>query len=237
MLDIVNHGQVEPVLRRIAEATQRLLGDTIRLDDAEWRAPSLLPGWTRAHVATHLARNADALRGVATAALNGESRDLYPSPEVKYNAIERGSERSGLELQIDLDTSAGRLATTFDQVEDWLSPVRGGEGEYPASVLPLVRLQEVSLHHIDLDCGHTFSDIDLIPARWLLQWLTLLLRDDDTVPSVDITSDSGVTASFGGTGVRRSVTGPDAALWAWLAGRHDGATLTGAEGLTWPLAG
>ena len=237
MLDIVNHGQVEAVLKRVGEATQRLLGDTIRLDDPEWRAASLLPGWTRAHVATHLARNADALRGVMTAAVHGDARDLYPSPEIKYNAIERGSERTGLELQIDLDTSAGRLATTFDQVEDWLLPVRSGEGEYPASVLPLIRLQEVSLHHIDLDCGYTWEDIDLIPARWLLQWLTLLLRDDDTVPSVEITSDSGVTASFGGTGTGRSVTGSDAALWAWLAGRYDGATLTGAEGLTWPLAG
>lgn len=237
MLDIVNHGQVGPVRKRIAEATQQLLGDTIRLSDDEWRAPSLLPGWTRAHVATHIARDADALRGVVTAALDGAERSLYQSPEVKYNAIERGSERGGLDLQIDLDTSAGRLATTFDQVEDWLLPIRLPEGEYPASVLPLVRLQEVCLHHLDLDTGFRWEDIDLIPARWLLQWLCLLLRDDDTLPSVDITSDSGVAASFGGTGVRRRVTGTDAALWAWLAGRYDGADLSGADGLVWPLAG
>lgn len=237
MLDIVNHGQVEPVRKRITEATLRLLGDTIRLDDALWHSPSLLPGWSRAHVATHLARNADALRGLVTAALAGETRSLYQSAEVKYNAIERGSERTGLDLQIDLDTSAERLDATFDEVEDWLVPIRLPEGEYPASVLTLVRLQELVLHHIDLDCGYSWDDLDLIPARWLLQWLCLLLREDDNLPGVDIASDSGVAASLGGSGVRRTVTGTDAALWAWLAGRHDGATLTGAEGLTWPLAG
>lgn len=237
MLDIVNHGQVGPVRKRIAEATQRLLGDTIALGDDAWHAPSLLPGWSRAHVATHLARNADALRGVLTSALAGDTRSLYQSPEAKYNAIERGSERSGLDLQIDLDTSAGRLATAFDSLDDWLTPIRLPEGEYPASVLPLVRLQELALHHIDLGCGFGWEDLDLIPARWLLQWVCLLLRDDDSLPSVDIVSDSGVTESFGGTRIRRTVTGADAALWAWLAGRYDGATLTGADGLTWPLAG
>lgn len=237
VLDIVNLGQVLPVRKRISEATQRLLGDTIRLDDDQWAAPSLLPGWSRAHVATHLARDADALRGVMTAAFAGETRALYQSPESKFNDLERGAERTGLDLQVDLDTSAGRLETTFDQVEDWLTPIRLPEGEYPASVLPLVRLQEVELHHIDLDCGHTWEDLDLIPARWLLQWLCLLLREDETLPCVDIASDSGVTASFGATGARRQVTGTDAALWAWLTGRYDGASLSGAEGLTWPMAG
>jgi DNA-binding CsgD family transcriptional regulator len=32
-----------------------------RMTDAEAREPSLLPGWTRGHVLTHVARNADAL--------------------------------------------------------------------------------------------------------------------------------------------------------------------------------
>jgi len=121
VLDIVNLGQVLPVRKRISEATQRLLGDTIRLDDDQWAAPSLLPGWSRAHVATHLARDADALRGVMTAAFAGETRALYQSPESKFNDLERGAERTGLDLQVDLDTSAGRLETTFDQD----SPARG----------------------------------------------------------------------------------------------------------------
>ncbi len=237
MLNLVNQGQVEPVRRRIAEATQRLLGDTIRLSDEQWRAPSLLPGWSRAHVATHVARGADAMREALAASRAQQTQPLYPSPQEKYAALERGAERSGLDLQIDLDTSAGRLALAYEHVEDWSLPIRSPNGEYPASVMPLIRLQELVLHHIDLDCGYRWADIDLIPARWLLQWLVLLLRDDETLPVVDITSASGVTASFGGTGIRRHVSGPDAALWVWLAGRSDGDALTGADGLRWPLAG
>ena len=45
----------------VTTATQRLLGDTISVSDADWNAPSRLPEWTRGHVATHLARQADGL--------------------------------------------------------------------------------------------------------------------------------------------------------------------------------
>lgn len=42
-------------------ATTVLLRDTISVTDDQWRGgPSRLPGWSRGHVATHLARNADA---------------------------------------------------------------------------------------------------------------------------------------------------------------------------------
>ena len=39
---------------RKRDATQQLLGDTIAIHDDQWQLPSGLPGWTRAHVATHL---------------------------------------------------------------------------------------------------------------------------------------------------------------------------------------
>ena len=55
------------------------------------------------------------------------------------------------------------------------------------------------------------------------------MRDDPSLPAVDISSDAGVTASLGGVGERRAVSGPDAALWAWLTGRTSG------EGLVWEV--
>src|SRR5215472_17296509 len=45
----------------IGEATDRLLASAATLTDAAAREPSLLPGWTRGHVLTHVARNADGL--------------------------------------------------------------------------------------------------------------------------------------------------------------------------------
>lgn len=237
MLSILNQGQVDPVLKRIAEATHLLLGHTIRIPDEAWAEPSLLPGWSRAHVATHIARNADALRVVVSATMAGDPARLYPSSNAKFNAIERGAERAGMELQVDLDTSAGELARLSERVTDWLLPVKMLGGEFPLAVVPLIRLQEVTMHHMDLHSGFTWEDLDIIPAQWLLQWITLLLRDDASLPAIAIESASGERVSLGGSGPRRQVAGPDAALWAWLIGRTDGDGLTGTEGITFPLAG
>ena len=237
MLAILNNGQVEPVLKRVAAATQALLRNTLEFDEDAWHAPSLLPGWSRAHVVTHLSRNADALRRVIAAARTGDPTPLYPSQAAKYNDIERGAERTGLELHVDLDTSAGELANLADRVEDWLVPVRLMEGEFPLSVVTLIRLHELTLHHLDLDAGLTWEDVDVVPARWMLEWMLMLLRGDETLPAVDIVSDAGLTASLGGVGERITVSGPDAALWAWLTGRTRGEGLSDAGGLAWPLAG
>lgn len=237
MLSIVNQGQVEPVLKRIAMATQTLLADTIVLDEEQWRAPSLLPGWTRAHVATHIARNADALRVLMSAASVGDPATLYTSENAKFNDIERGAERPGIELHVDLDTSAGELARYSAQVDDWLVPVKLPGGEFPLSVLPLIRLSEVTLHHVDLGTGFGWQQIDIVPGRWLLQWTLLLMRDDPDLPAVDVESDAGITGSVGGRGERLTASGPDCALWLWLTGRSEGDGLTGTGDRVFPLAG
>ena len=89
------------------------------LSDDEWQAPSRLAGWTRAHIATHIARNAEAFETVTKAVItNQKVPHLYPSDELRDRDIERGSERAGLQLQIDLDTTAGSLNTTFDALDD-----------------------------------------------------------------------------------------------------------------------
>jgi len=57
---------VDEAQRRLSDqidhATQRLLGTARVITEPDLRAPSLLPGWTRAHVLGHLARGADAMR-------------------------------------------------------------------------------------------------------------------------------------------------------------------------------
>ena len=44
-----------------ADATARYLEALTTLSEPDVRAPSLLPGWSRGHVITHVARNADGL--------------------------------------------------------------------------------------------------------------------------------------------------------------------------------
>ena len=156
--------ELDRLRRLVTVATQRLLGDTISVSDEDWRAPSRLPEWSRGHVASHIARQADAICRLTSWARTGQRQEMYPSPEHRSIEIEEGSRRSGLALQIDLDTSAERLEEAWELLElegawDAVVEMRGGL-QVPARLLPLARLLEVAIHHVDLDIGYEISDLD-----------------------------------------------------------------------------
>jgi len=230
--------QLETLRGLVRTATQRLLGDTILVTEEQWRAPSRLPEWTRGHVATHIARHADALCRLVNWALTGKRLDMYPSPEHRAKEIDAGSGRSGLDFQIDMDTSAGRLSSAFDELDGadaWDAGVemRGGV-KVPARLLPLARLLEVVIHHVDLDIGYEITDIDTQTAEWLLEWSTFRLRDREEFPKLELTSDSGLTAAIGTVGEPVAVSGSSGQLVGWLLRRTDGSAVTGAVGLQLP---
>src|ERR671914_2739458 len=110
--------QLETLRGLVNAATARLLGDTIAVRDEDWQAPSRLPGWSRGHVASHIARQADGMVRLTEWARTGERQDMYASAEQREADIEQGSGRTGLELQIDLDTSAGRLGGAFEAMDE-----------------------------------------------------------------------------------------------------------------------
>jgi maleylpyruvate isomerase len=91
----------------VREATGRLLTSAAALDDDAVRGPSLLPGWTRGHVLTHLARNADALLEVLA------GRPMYASAEARDADIETGAPRPLAEQLDDLRTASSRLDGAF----------------------------------------------------------------------------------------------------------------------------
>ena len=230
--------QLETLRGLVRTATQRLLGDTILVTDDQWRAPSRLPDWTRGHVATHIARHADAIGRLAQWARTGERQDMYPSPEHRVREIEAGAGRSGLDLQIDLDTSAGRLSSEFDELDaaggwDAVVEMRGGL-QVPARLLPLPRLLEVVIHHVDLDIGYEITDIDTQTAEWLLEWCAFRLRNRDDFARLQLTSDSGSTVTVGSVGEPIAISGSSANLLGWLMGRTDESAITGGGGLQLP---
>jgi maleylpyruvate isomerase len=230
--------QLETLRELVRTATQRLLGDTILVADDRWHAPSRLPDWTRGHVATHLARHADAICRLTQWARTGERQDMYPSPEHRAREIEAGAGRSGLDLQVDLDTSAGRLTSAFEELdaaEAWDAEVEMSGGlRVPARLLPLARLLEVVIHHVDLDVGYEIADIDNQTAEWLLEWCAFRLRDRENFPMLQLTSDSGFSTVVGNAGDPVPVRGSSVHLLGWVLGRTDASAVTGGDGLQLP---
>ena len=142
-------------------ATQRLLGTARILTEPDLRAPSLLPGWTRAHVLAHLARGADAMRNLLAGVRSGQERPAYVSAEARQADIEHGAGMRADELMADLADSAMALRTMARQLPDegWQVPVRIlDSAPFPADQLLTRRLVEVELHHCDLGAGYGPAD-------------------------------------------------------------------------------
>ncbi|HEX2301338.1 MAG TPA: maleylpyruvate isomerase N-terminal domain-containing protein, partial [Pseudonocardiaceae bacterium] len=76
----------------------------------ELSGPSRLPGWTRGHVVTHLARNAEGLTRLLTWARTGVETPMYPSREARAADIEAGAGRPPAEQLDDLCRTAAAFA-------------------------------------------------------------------------------------------------------------------------------
>lgn len=149
------------LIREIDAAVERLLTTAGRLTDADVRPPSLLPGWTRAHVLTHLARGAEALRNLLVWARTGVETPAYPSREARDADIEAGAGRSSAELLADLSLTAGVFRAEVDAMPDeaWSAMVAApGLPDFPAEEVLVRRLVELELHHVDLDIGYGPAD-------------------------------------------------------------------------------
>ena len=156
---------------QIDQATQRLIDTARIITEPDLRAPSLLPGWTRAHVLAHLARGADAMRNLLVGVRSGQDRPAYVSAEARQADIEHGAGMRANELMADLADSAMAWRTIARQLPDegWQVPVRIlDSAPFPADQLLTRRLVEVELHHCDLGAGYgpadwpaAFADLDL----------------------------------------------------------------------------
>lgn len=155
-------------------ATQRYLATLARLTSEELHAPSLLPGWTRGHVVTHLARNADGLVNLLHWARTGEPTPMYASQEQRDDDIAAGADRSAEELVADAADSAARFEAAArglpaDRLDAQVSRTLGAP-TYAVRRVGTMRRTEVEVHHADLDVGYTAHDwpadlVDHLVAR------------------------------------------------------------------------
>lgn len=142
--------------------TRLVLAAVADLDEAGFFADSLLPGWTRKHLAAHVAANADALCNLVHWAATGEETPMYASAEERAAGIAKGPALSADELRSWLTGSARRLAEGLDALTDeqWRNEVVTAQGRtVPATELPWMRAREVCVHAADLGTGVTFADL------------------------------------------------------------------------------
>jgi len=219
---------VVPALADLRTSTAALIRgvEAEQWTDADMRAPSLLPGWTRGHVLTHIARNADGIARTLAGALRGEVVARYPDGRAGRDAdIATGAPRATTELIADVRESADRLDRVFGAVADadgWELPTE----DRPAGDYAPARWREVEIHRVDLAGGYK---PDEWPASFISYLLPVLV---DTVPTrahgalkITVTPDCSTTTDLSGSvwtlgsGEQINVAGPDWALLAWLAGR------------------
>lgn len=219
--------ELEPAATRalLAARTELLLTTAREFDDDAVRAPSLLPDWTRGHLLTHLARNADALVNLCTWARTGREIPMYVSAERRNADIEEGSGRSAAALLADVEAGAVALAAALGSIPDdrWTAEVRTSKDvPKPAWWIPMLRLGEIELHHFDLGAGHA-------PDSWAEVWVHGMLpdaiRDLDERAGEPLELRATDTDSTLGSGGGRTAVGTEAELLAWVTGRADGSAL------------
>lgn len=224
------------LLPLVREATERLDLIVAGLDEHSIHQPSRLPGWSRAHVVTHLARNADALVNLMTWARTGVEHPMYASRADRDADIDEGAGRLAQILQEDLRAACDRFMVAATELPGraWSATVTGRlQSVLPASDIPSMRLFETWVHLVDLDVGFTFADV---PAHHLEQLVTgaaAAHADRAGWPRVrvvaELPGDRTTTWVVGDPDADQvhEVTGPAHAVLAWLTGRGDGSGLHG----------
>ena len=214
----VSHPTPTPEL--VHAASQRLVRTIDSLPDDAWTRPSLLPRWSVAHVAAHLALNAEALAGVLAGVAHRRPVTMYPSQEARNADIERLAAAEPAEIR---DRVFGSVTLFEEALSALPDEVAGTEVErtpgsgtfFPAGAVGGMRLREVEIHHADLGAGYS-------PADWPEEFTRLLLdhearRWDGRAGFRAEATDLGRAWEFGRPGP--TVTGPARELAWWGTGR------------------
>jgi maleylpyruvate isomerase len=217
------------VFSDVQAATDRVIQTAAAFDDELIRRPSLCPGWTRAHVLAHLAANGNGTARLLTWIATGMRHLKYETPEARNTEIDADSRLPAGALVGALEDSAARVAAAMERMpaDRWEYTVADGAGgtgpQVTATDILWSRLQELELHHVDLNAAYT-------PAHWSEEFAVRTLSDalrriakqDGSLALVVEATDTGTSGQIGPSEGAVLVTGPVRALTAWLAGRGSG---------------
>lgn len=162
------------------------------LHDAEFDAPSRLPGWSRRHLIAHVGFNARAVARLVEWARTGIETPMYESSTHRADEIAFGSTLPVEALRNLCAHAAVHLNVELrDLPEDsWANEVRTAQGRLvPVSETVWMRTREVWIHAVDLGNGALVSDFppELVDA--LLDDVVKVWRRKRAADAPNITLD------------------------------------------------
>ena len=158
-----------------AASHQRLLQALDGLTDEQCRQPSLLPGWSRGHVLSHLANNAYSHLRMFEAASRGEETEQYEGGKPTRDAqIEAWSSLSAHELVGHVRASIYALEGAWASATPTTWTGFGikshvGGARVAITDLMLMRWCETEVHHADLNLDYSFESWDSTFVRFELE--------------------------------------------------------------------
>jgi maleylpyruvate isomerase len=228
-----------PAADQLAASSARVVRTVDGFHGDDWRAASLLPDWSRAHVVAHLALNAEgmarALRGVVADPRDDEPRTMYDSDDQRDQDI---AELSGTEHSAIRDRLLAGITLLQEAIEavpddEWKTRIERTPGgrTIRAAAFPGMRWRELEIHHVDLDAGYTCADWTLPFAEHLLDAMAKRIAAPS---SFEVRPhESARTWVIGDADAEYPVpvvTGPATDLAWWLTGRQTPDTVSCTQG-------
>ncbi|MCK9920546.1 maleylpyruvate isomerase N-terminal domain-containing protein [Frankia sp. AgPm24] len=221
------------LLAGVTAAHRRLVELLANVEDEVLRRPCGLPGWSVAHLLTHLARNAEGHAGMVEAASAGGVGDQYPGGRAQRDGdIEAGRDVPAAVARVAIADSVARLERAWDAVtvDGWRTGY-GRVSSYGVTSLAdllFLRWREVEVHLVDLELadrgGPRWMDLD---APYLdLEWAWTVRGLPDRVPPeyTVLLAPGDRPSTAVGRGERLVIVDvPTVPALAWLTGRERGA--------------
>ena len=151
------------LLALLDAGTRRLVRTVDGLSDEQYPQPSLLPGWSRAHVIAHLTLNAEGLSAALEGVHEGRPVPMYASQESRDgDIVALATSASPSRLRDRFLASTTVIGEWVEELADNLADksierVPGGRS-FPAGEVGHMRVREVEIHHADLGLDYTAAD-------------------------------------------------------------------------------
>ena len=209
------------------EGSRRFREAVDGVSEPELLKPSWLPGWSRAHLISHVTRNAEALTNLVRWASTGIETPMYASDAQRVANIERGAREPLAAMRAALEDGDRRLLEAFATLDDaaWDATVHTAHGRrISARQIPWLRAREVWIHAVDL---RTVMALDQFPVDLTDALIADVVRwrsERDDCPHVVLSADDAAREWTMGAnrGDLAVVSGPLDRLLAWLLGRSTG---------------